>query len=77
MNGSDAINININGIQYCVAKGASVAEAISVMEALRTDFKTAKFVVAINQTFVPKDQYQNTQLNENDHIELLTPMAGG
>lgn len=77
MNGSDPINININGIQYCVPKGASVAEAIRVMKTLRTDFKTVKYVVAVNQTFVPKNQYQNTQLNENDHIELLTPMAGG
>lgn len=74
---TDAINIKINGIHYCIPKGASVAEAITFIEAIQTDFKIVKFVIAINQTFVPQNQYENTQLKENDQIELLTPMAGG
>lgn len=34
-------------------------------------------VIALNQTFVPRNQYGSTRLNSGDIIELLSPMAGG
>lgn len=33
--------------------------------------------VAINAQFVPKSDYDNTELNSGDQVELLVPMQGG
>ncbi|MBE0493477.1 MAG: sulfur carrier protein ThiS [Thiomicrospira sp.] len=35
------------------------------------------FALALNQNFVPKSQYANTLINENDRIEIVAPMQGG
>jgi thiamine biosynthesis protein ThiS len=35
------------------------------------------FAIAVNQHFVPKEQYNNTTLKHQDQIELLVPMQGG
>ena len=35
------------------------------------------FAVAINQVFIPKSDYLNTELRHGDQIELLSPMQGG
>jgi sulfur carrier protein len=35
------------------------------------------FAVAVNLNFVPKTQYEQFSLNENDRIEVITPVTGG
>lgn len=35
------------------------------------------FALALNQNFVPKSQYADTQVHENDRIEIVAPMQGG
>lgn len=35
------------------------------------------FALALNENFVPKSQYANTLVNENDRIEIVSPMQGG
>ena len=35
------------------------------------------FAVAINDTFVPRSDYNQRLLSEGDRIELLVPMQGG
>lgn len=35
------------------------------------------FALALNENFVPKSQYADTLLNENDRIEIVAPMQGG
>lgn len=35
------------------------------------------YVIALNQTFIPRNQHGSTHLNNGDDIELLSPMAGG
>ncbi len=35
------------------------------------------FAICLNQTFVPKSQYQNTILSDGDKIDLIHPMQGG
>ena len=37
----------------------------------------ATYAVAVNQNFVPKSHYHNTQLCVGDELEILTPMQGG
>jgi len=33
--------------------------------------------VALNQTFVSKTQWAETQLNDNDKVDILNPISGG
>ena len=35
------------------------------------------FALALNENFVPKSQYADTLINENDCIEIVAPMQGG
>lgn len=33
--------------------------------------------IAVNEAFVPKSLYTETELNDGDRIEILAPMQGG
>jgi len=35
------------------------------------------YVIAVNETFIPKTDYKNTRLYTGDRIECLAPMQGG
>lgn len=35
------------------------------------------FAVAINDTFIPRSDYEATALREGNRVELLIPMQGG
>jgi sulfur carrier protein len=35
------------------------------------------FALALNNNFVPKSQYAETPITENDRIEIVAPMQGG
>lgn len=35
------------------------------------------FAVAMNASFIPSSRYAETQLNEGDCIDIITPMQGG
>lgn len=37
----------------------------------------APFAIAINEQFIPRDQYQSTRLNPGDRLEIVSPMQGG
>lgn len=37
----------------------------------------ANFAVALNELFIPKNNYMTTELKEGDQLELVTPMQGG
>ena len=38
---------------------------------------TPPFVVAVNKTFVPKHLWPSTQVQANDHIDVLSAISGG
>jgi len=42
-----------------------------------TELSENSYVVAVNQNFVPRSEYQSLLINEGDKIEVLSPMAGG
>jgi thiamine biosynthesis protein ThiS len=52
-------------------------EALESDEQSDVNSDRKRYVIALNQTFVPRSQYQNTRLTSGDIIELLFPMAGG
>jgi sulfur carrier protein len=62
----------INGRPQDVPAGTTVAAVV----AARTAAGTA-VAVAVNETFVPRGRYAQTELNEGDQLELVAPMAGG
>lgn len=55
-----------------------VPEAESVMDVVRhSGYDGRSIAVALNGDFVARSQYAETKLNENDALEIVTPIAGG
>ncbi|MFT7411009.1 MAG: thiamine biosynthesis protein ThiS [Oleispira sp.] len=87
------IEISINGQTIILASPCSLSQALyawstSIMGSKpdasnETTFKSneqnpiKRSVIALNQTFVPRNHYDSTRLTSGDIIELLSPMAGG
>ena len=76
------MKISINGIVHDIAASSSITQALEAAKHLiakqnNKQVEHKDFVIALNQTFVPRSQYASTQLQDNDAIELLAPMAGG
>jgi thiamine biosynthesis protein ThiS len=75
------IEISINGQTIKLASPCSINQAlyawstIVIKNDMDSDMK--RYVIALNQTFVPRNHYACTRLTSGDSIELLSPMAGG
>ena len=61
----------INHIRHDLAEGATLADALALVKAC------PPFAAAINLTFVPKNRYDQTLLQEGDQIEIIAPITGG
>ncbi len=44
---------------------------------LQLDTEHSSCAIAINESFIPKSDYESTQLIEGDQLEILVPMQGG
>jgi len=67
------IQISINNNKQTLNKGATVSQAIQTL-----GFENETMLgVALNKTFVPKEKWQETQLNDNDQLDILRPVSGG
>lgn len=67
-----SIKITINDQPFDIPEGCALEKAISLWPSL-----PEHFAVAVNTQFVPKSQYGDTNLEEGDAIDLVSPMAGG
>ena len=67
------ISVSINNSTEEFEIGYTVLKAI---EKLGYE-STAMLGIAINQTFVPKDQWAETVLNDQDKVDILNPVSGG
>ena len=67
------IQVSINNIQQTLEAGSTVLDAL---EMLGRENETM-LGVALNQTFVSKTQWAETQLNDNDKVDILNPISGG
>ena len=65
------MDLILNGKPY------SVAQACSVEELIRLLGLDGKFAVEVNQTIVPRSQYTNLMLQQNDNIEIVQAIGGG
>ncbi|MEE9310603.1 MAG: sulfur carrier protein ThiS [Cocleimonas sp.] len=67
------INVSINNVIEQFEKDSTVQNAL---EQLGYE-STTMLGVAINQTFVSKDLWADTVLNDQDHVDILNPVSGG
>lgn len=67
------IKVSINNEIQSLAKECSVKQALETLgyEA------NAMLGVAVNETFVSKDDWAQTLLKENDRVDILNPVSGG
>ena len=65
------MHVLINHIRHDLAEGATLADALALVKAC------PPFAAAINLTFVPKNLYDQTLLQEGDQIEIIAPISGG
>jgi len=66
------IKISVNGEIKELEREFNISELIEVLE-----YKIKGFAVAVNMTFVPIAQYENTTIKEGDKIDILAPVQGG
>lgn len=65
------MQIVINGQQ----QDLNVKTVADILAAL--GYKGDYFAVALNRTVVSRGKYAATVVNQNDELEILTPMQGG
>jgi sulfur carrier protein len=66
-----SLQILINQTPYTLPHGASLADAIAVSGI------QPPFAAAVNLQFVPRSQYDQHALANQDKIELISPITGG
>jgi len=65
------LNLLINQKPHQLPVGATVADAAALLR-LRMPF-----AAAVNLQFVPRSQHAQHVLNDQDKVELITPVTGG
>ncbi len=65
------MRITVNQIEYDLPNQSMISDALTLINA------KPPFAVAVNLNFVPKTQYDQFALNENDQIEVIAPVTGG
>jgi len=67
------IHVSINNQLETLDASCTVLKALEILGYE----KVGMLGVAINQTFIPKDQWAETELNDQDKLDILNPMSGG
>lgn len=66
------IQVMLNGSQCRLVEHQLLSAAMSEWA-----YQGDCFAVAINETFVPRSQYANTEIKNGDSIEIVSPLEGG
>lgn len=66
------MNIKVNGTPREVPPETSIAMLLAQLE-----YEQNKIAVALNQTFVPKSDYDSIKITENSELEIVAPQQGG
>lgn len=66
------ISVHINDEIKAIPASLSLTDLL-----IHLGYREHNFAVAINDAFVPRSQYQTTQIQTNDAIEIVAPMQGG
>jgi len=55
-----------------------ISSEMSVLEFLKSkNYERRGFAVAVNETFIPRNEYTTTMIKATDRIEVVAPMQGG
>ena len=65
------MKVTINDTTHELAPDARLPDALQAIQA------TPPFAVAVNRQFVPRSQYGERALQDNDRIEVIRPVTGG
>ena len=65
------LKVLINRQPYQLPQNASVAQAVAALN------PRPPFAVAVNTQFVPKSEYANRPLAQDDEVEIIAPVTGG
>lgn len=66
------IRIKLNGKEEFLPDGKILKEYLEERNLLKQ-----YYAVAVNETFIPKSEYNNVVLKDQDEVEVLAPMQGG
>ena len=67
------IQISVNNIIQHLPESSNIEQAIETLE-----FKDKTMLgVALNQIFIPKEQWSETLLKDQDQLDILNPVSGG
>jgi sulfur carrier protein len=66
-----AIQVWINQTPYPLPASATLADAIAAAQI------QPPFAAAVNLQFVPRNQYGQHALHDQDRVELISPITGG
>ncbi len=66
------INVTVNGEEREISEKITLAELIQILE-----LPSERVAVELNREVVRRANWQNTQLNENDQIEIVHFVGGG
>ncbi|CAA6816950.1 MAG: Thiamine biosynthesis protein ThiS [uncultured Thiotrichaceae bacterium] len=67
------LEISVNGERKALAQVMVLEQA---MQAWGFD-PADTLVIAVNQTFVPRDRWMDTEIQAADEIDILQPIVGG
>lgn len=72
------MNLAINGEKKTFDNIETLQQLLMTLGYVRTDgVVQGNIVVALNQTIIPVSQYAETQLNDNDQLDILGAITGG
>jgi len=66
------LKLYINGKERDMQDVATIHDVM-----VETGMLERKAAIARNGQFVPKAQYESVRLQDNDQLEIITPMQGG
>ena len=70
------LTVSINGEAIQLDSQLTVAELLS-QHLSRQGQQNKRVAVAVNGEFVPRSQYTQTSINNNDEIDIVTAVGGG
>ncbi len=77
------LKVSLNDAPFELAPNTSLHDALSLMNVNGNATKGpaerpgGRFVIAINQEFVPRSEYASVILMDGDEIDLVRPVWGG
>lgn len=66
------INILLNGEQTSLQPNMTISDLLE-----KLDLQGKRLAVEINLDIIPRSEYQNTRLNQDDKVEIVQAIGGG